>query len=206
MRGARWSAKPRAALCTATSGLYGLVKFPRFEGMGPAETRAFGQGDERMERKTNTNGTEMDEPANPKAMNDTVQETAKVPPRKGGADPPLPRFRGALHASPAGDGGRDAHARGDDRRDGCHDGLPVGPVRARGTRQPRLARPDHPSLREGEISQGLQRGRVVDGETETRGDRESEARARDREDHAEPERGGVPTSRRWISTPHPHVG
>jgi hypothetical protein len=37
-----------------------------------------------MERKTNTNGTEMDEPATPKAMNDTVQETAKVPPRKGG--------------------------------------------------------------------------------------------------------------------------
>jgi hypothetical protein len=84
MRGARWSAKPRAALRTATSGLYGLVRFPRFEGMGPAETRAFGQGDERLERKTNTNGTEMDEPATPKAMNDTVQKTAKVPPRKGG--------------------------------------------------------------------------------------------------------------------------
>jgi hypothetical protein len=81
----------------------------------------------------------------------------------------------------------------------------VGPVLARGARQPRLARPDHPSLREGEISQGLQRGRVVDGETETRGDRESEARARDREDHAESDRGGVPTSRRWISTPPIHL-
>jgi hypothetical protein len=60
--------KTTVALRTATVGVYRLVKPPSFEGRGPAETKAFGQGDERMERKTNTNGTEPNELATPTAM------------------------------------------------------------------------------------------------------------------------------------------
>ena len=37
-----------------------------------------------MNRKTNTNGAEMDEPATPKAMSEAVEETATVSPRKAG--------------------------------------------------------------------------------------------------------------------------
>jgi hypothetical protein len=36
-----------------------------------------------MERKTNTNGTEPNEPATSTAMNEAVEETGTVPPRKG---------------------------------------------------------------------------------------------------------------------------
>jgi hypothetical protein len=37
-----------------------------------------------MERKTNTNGTEPNEPATPTAMSKAVEETSTVPPRKAG--------------------------------------------------------------------------------------------------------------------------
>jgi hypothetical protein len=40
MREVGWSAKQRVAVRTTTLGVYGLVKLPRFEGMGPAETQA----------------------------------------------------------------------------------------------------------------------------------------------------------------------
>jgi hypothetical protein len=43
MREVRWSAKQRVAVCTATLGVYGLVKLPSFEAIGPAKTKAFGQ-------------------------------------------------------------------------------------------------------------------------------------------------------------------
>jgi hypothetical protein len=47
--------------------------------MVPAETKAFGQGDERMERKMSTGGTEKDEPA----MNEAVEHTGTVSPETG---------------------------------------------------------------------------------------------------------------------------
>jgi hypothetical protein len=83
MREANRFPKQRVAVRTATLGIYGLVKLPSIEGMGPAETKAFGQGDERMERKTNTNGTQPNEPATPTAMSKAVKETGTVSPRKG---------------------------------------------------------------------------------------------------------------------------
>jgi hypothetical protein len=52
--------------------------------MGPEEIRAFGQGDERMERKANTNGTEPNEPTTPTAMSKAVEETGTVSPREAG--------------------------------------------------------------------------------------------------------------------------
>ena len=74
----------RVAVRTATLGVYGLVKLPSFEGTSPAETKAFEQGDEGMERKTNTNGTEPNEPATPTAMSKAVEETGTVSRRKAG--------------------------------------------------------------------------------------------------------------------------
>jgi hypothetical protein len=62
----------------STLGVYGSVKLRDFESMGPAETIAIGQGDERMERKTNIGGTEPNEPATRRAMSKAVVETAKA--------------------------------------------------------------------------------------------------------------------------------
>jgi hypothetical protein len=45
MREADRSPKQRVAVPTATLGVCGLAKLPSFEGMGPKETKAFGQGD-----------------------------------------------------------------------------------------------------------------------------------------------------------------
>jgi hypothetical protein len=46
--------------------------------------KAFEQGDERMERKTNTGGTEPNDLATPTALSKAVQETGTVPPGKEG--------------------------------------------------------------------------------------------------------------------------
>jgi len=48
---------------------------------------------------------------------------------------------------------------------------------AHGAHDRRAWRAHHPRLREGGLSQGLQRGRVGNGETQTKGDREGEAGA-----------------------------
>lgn len=84
MRDVRWSAKQRVAVSTATLGVYGLVKLPSFEGMGPAKTKAFGQGDERMERKTNIGGTEPNEPATLVGMSKAVVRTDTALPEADG--------------------------------------------------------------------------------------------------------------------------
>jgi hypothetical protein len=84
MRDVHWPARQRAAVRTATLGVCGLEKLLSFEGMGPAETKAFGQGDERMERKTNIGSTEPNEPATPTAMSKAAEETGKVSSRKAG--------------------------------------------------------------------------------------------------------------------------
>src|ERR671911_166266 len=84
MRDVHWPARQRAAVRTATLRVCGLEKLLSFEGMGPAETKAFGQGDERMERKTNIVSTEPNEPATPTAMSKAAEETGKVSSRKAG--------------------------------------------------------------------------------------------------------------------------
>jgi hypothetical protein len=72
--------------------VYGLVKLPSCEGTSPAETKAFGEGDERMERKTNTGGTEPNEPATLTATSQGVEEMGTVSAKTGGQ---LRRYLGA---------------------------------------------------------------------------------------------------------------
>jgi hypothetical protein len=65
-------------------GVYGLVKLPSFEAIEPAARKALEQGDESMERQTNIDGTEPNEPAIPTATSKAAEETGKVLPRKAG--------------------------------------------------------------------------------------------------------------------------
>ncbi len=84
MREVHWSAKQRVAGRTATLGVFRVAKLPSFEGMESAETRVFGQGDERMERKTNIGGIEPNEPENLVGMSKAAVRTDTTLPEAGG--------------------------------------------------------------------------------------------------------------------------
>jgi hypothetical protein len=73
-----------AKIITDEKGFANEVREQATDGMGPAETKAFEQGDERMEMNMDTNGIEPNEPATSTATSKAAEVVGTASPRKAG--------------------------------------------------------------------------------------------------------------------------
>ena len=73
-----------ARIITDEKGFADVIREHAIDGMGPAETKALEQGDERMERNMDTNGIEPNELATSAATSKAAEEVGTASPRKAG--------------------------------------------------------------------------------------------------------------------------